>query len=208
MKPLHRLIVLSSTYRQSSRYEPRAQAVDAGCRLLWRFAARRLEAEVIHDAMLQSSDSLDRRMGGSGYHLWDYSGYVMVFKPKAVLGPDEFRRMIYQFKPRTQQDEVFGAFDCPDATQTMPRRNASTTALQALNLLNAGLVEDQSNRLAMRLKREVPTAPEQVRRAFLLVFGREPEVAESAAATKLVESHGLAAFCRALFNANEFVFMN
>jgi hypothetical protein len=208
MKPLHRLIVLSSTYRQSSRYEPRAQAVDAGCRLLWRFPARRLEAEVIHDAVLQVSDVLDRRMGGPGYHLWDYSGYVMVFKPKAVLGPDEFRRMIYQFKPRTQQDEVFGAFDCPDATQTMPRRNASTTALQALNLLNAGFVEDQSNRLAMRLKREVPTVPEQVRRAFLLVFGRQPKEAESAAAVKLVERHGLAVFCRALFNANEFVFLN
>jgi hypothetical protein len=136
LKPLHRLIVLSSTYRQASRFDAKAAAVDAGDRLLWRYPPRRLEAEAIRDTMLQVSGALERRMGGRGYHLWDYSGYVIVFSPKARLEPDAFRRMIYQFKPRLQQDGTFGVFDCPDATTTMPRRNRSTTALQALNLLN------------------------------------------------------------------------
>src|SRR4029077_703614 len=122
---------------------------------------------------LQLNGSLNPRMGGPGYHLWEYSGYVMVFTPKAKLGPDEFRRMIYQFKPRTQQDGVFGAFDCPDATQTMPRRNRSTTALQALNLSNDPFIQDQSEPCAARLRKEVGTdAKGQVCRAFALAFGR------------------------------------
>ena len=69
-----------------------------------------------------------------------------------MLGPDEFRRMIYQFKPRTQQDGTFGAFDCPDATGVVPRRNSSTTALQALNLLNDEFMHDQADRFAARIK--------------------------------------------------------
>ncbi|HEY7315560.1 MAG TPA: DUF1549 domain-containing protein, partial [Gemmataceae bacterium] len=73
LKPLHRLIVLSSTYRQASRVNAKASAVDASNRLLWRYPPRRLEAEAIRDAMLQISGALDRRMGGPGYHLWEYS---------------------------------------------------------------------------------------------------------------------------------------
>jgi len=209
LKPLHRLIVLSSTYRQASRHDAKAAALDASNRLLWRHPPRRLEAETIRDTMLQVSGALNRRMGGPGYHLWEYSGYVIVFKPKTVLGPEEFRRMIYQFKPRLQQDSTFGVFDCPDATTTMPRRNRSTTALQALNLLNDPFVLDQGERFAVRLRKEVGEDTDaQVRRAFLLAFGREPSVVEASAASKLVRAHGLAVLCRTLFNANEFVFVN
>jgi hypothetical protein len=209
LKRLHRLIVLSSAYRQSSRFDPRAAALDAGNRLLWRSAPRRLEAEAIRDAMLQVSGALDTAMGGPGYHLWEYSGYVIVFRPKAALGPAEFRRMVYQFKPRLQQDGTFGAFDCPDATAAVPRRNVSTTALQALNLLNDRFVLDQAERFAARLRREAgPGAPEQVALAFRLAFGREPSAAEGSAAVRLVEKHGLPLLCRGLVNANEFVFVH
>jgi hypothetical protein len=207
LKRLHRLMVLSSTYRQLSRPDTQAQTVDADDRLLWRFPPRRREAEAIRDAMLQVSGCLNERMGGPGYHLWDYSGYVIVFKPKPTLGSDEFRRMVYQFKPRTQQDGTFGAFDCPDATQTMPRRNTSTTALQALNLLNGSFVHDQSRRFAERLQREIRDDRGRVRGAFLLAFGRLPDAEEEKAALQLVQAHGLAALGRALFNANEFVFV-
>ncbi|HWG43203.1 MAG TPA: DUF1553 domain-containing protein [Gemmataceae bacterium] len=209
LKPLHRRIVLSNTYRQASRLDARASAVDASNRLLWRYPSHRLEAEAIRDTMLQVSGALNRRMGGPGYHLWEYSGYVINFKPKTVYGPDEFRRMIYQFKPRLQQDRTFGVFDCPDATTTMPRRNRSTTALQALNLLNDPFVLDQSARFADRLRQEVGAEPNaQIRHAFRLAFGREPSMVEANAANKLVQKHGLAVLCRALFNANEFVFVN
>jgi hypothetical protein len=208
-KPIHRLIVLSQTYRQAGDSNPAAVAVDTGNRLLWRMTPHRLEAEALRDAMLQVSGALDRRMAGPGYHLWDYSGYVIVFTPKAKLGPPEFRRMVYQFKPRLQQDGTFGAFDCPDATGSMPRRNVSTTPLQALNLLNDPFVLDQCDRFAARLKREVgEDARAQVVRAFRLAFGREPMAGETAAAIELVRRHGLAALARALFNANEFVFVD
>jgi hypothetical protein len=209
LKRLHRMIVLSAAYRQSAAPNPKARALDAGNRLLWRHAPRRLEAEAIRDTLLQVSGALDRRMGGPGYHLWDYSGYVIVFKPKAELGPEALRRMVYQFKPRLQQDGTFGAFDCPDATATAPRRNVSTTALQALNLLNDPFVHGQAGRFAERLRREAGESAEaQVHRAFRLAFGREPSVKEVEASLRLVKEHGLAVLCRVLFNANEFVFVN
>ena len=209
LKPLHRLIVLSAAYRQSTRFDDKAAAVDAGDRLLWRRAPRRLEAEAIRDAVLKTSGALNTRRGGPGYDLWDYSGYVIVFNPKKMLGPEEFRRMVYQFKPRLQQDATFGAFDCPDATGPAPRRTASTTPLQALNLLNDPFMLDQGERFAARLRKEAgDAAPDQVRRAFRLAFGRDPSEAEQAASAKLIQARGLATFCRALFNANEFVFVD
>jgi hypothetical protein len=208
LKPLHKLIILSSTYRQASGVNSAARKVDAGCRLLWRYPPRRLETEALRDAILQVSGSLNLRMGGPGYHLWKYSGYVIVFEPRTRLGPEEFRRMVYQFKPRTQQDETFGVFDCPDATLAMPRRNVSTTALQALNLLNGAFVQDQSKRFAARLRREAGTDPaRQVERAIGLVFGRNPSASEARAATALVQEHGFPVFCRALYNANELMYL-
>jgi hypothetical protein len=209
LKRLHRLIVLSSAYRQSGRHDPHAAAIDAGNRLLWRVSPRRLEAEAIRDTLLQTSGELNNQMGGPGYHLWDYSGYVIVFTPKKALGPAEFRRMVYQFKPRLQQDGTFGAFDCPDATAAQPRRNVSTTALQALNLLNDPFVLDQAERFAGRVRREAGQAPtDQVRHAFRLAFGRDPSEAERLDGVELVRKHGLALLCRALVNGNEFVFVH
>ena len=187
LKHIHRLIVLSSAYRQSSRRDAGAAAVDADNRLLWRSASRRLEAEAIRDAMLQTSGRWTRRMGGPGYHLWEYSGYVILFKPKAKLGPAEFRRMVYQFKPRLQQDRTFGAFDCPDATTTMPKRNTSTTPLQALNLLNDPFVLDQAERFAGRVQREAGVQlASQVQRGVPTGAGRSPSSVEAVAAEKLV----------------------
>jgi hypothetical protein len=209
LKPIHRLIVLSATYRQSSRLDAEAQSIDRDNRLLWRVAPRRLEAESIRDAILATSGRLDPRMGGPGYNIWEKNtNYVAVYKPRASLGPDDFRRMVYQFKPRSQQDPTFGAFDCPDAALVAPRRNVSTTALQALNLLNAEFVVQQAGFLADRLRNEAGADPaRQAERGFRLAFGRVPTAVERAAAAKLIASHGTAAFCRALYNANEFVYV-
>jgi hypothetical protein len=208
LKPLHRLILLSATYRQSSRPDPDARAVDAQDRLLWRMPPRRLEAEAIRDAILAVSGQLDDRMGGPGYTIWEpNTNYVVVFEPLRDLGPAALRRMIYQFKPRSQQDPTFGAFDCPDAALAAPRRNASTTAFQSLNLLNSRFILQQSRALADRLRREAGAAPEaQARRGFRLAFGREPDDIERAAAVALIRQHGAEAFGRALFNASEFLY--
>ncbi len=209
MKPIHRLIVTSATYRQSGRIDEKAMALDRDDRLLWRVAPRRLEAEAIRDAMLYATGALDLRMGGPGYSLWeDNTNYVVVFKPRIDLGPGANRRMIYQFKPRSQQDPTFGAFDCPDASLVAPRRNSSTTALQALNLLNSRFVLSKSEALAKRLNREAGEgAAEQVSLAFRLVFGRVPTDVEKRSAERLVREHGASALARALFNANEFLYV-
>ncbi len=91
----------------------------------------------------------------------------------------------------------------------MPRRNVSTTALQALNLLNGPLVVEQSELFAQRLVREAGNDPAaQIRRAFALAFGRQPDAEELAAAEKLLQAEGLPCLCRALVNANEFLYVN
>jgi hypothetical protein len=207
LKHIHRLILLSATYRQASAASPAGIERDAQARLLWRFPPRRLEAEAIRDAMLAISGRLDRSLGGPGFDLFEpNTNYVKVYTPTREFGPDTFRRMVYQSKPRMQLDDTFGAFDCPDAGQIAPRRSSSTTPLQALNLLNSPFVIQQAGFLAARLSQEAADdLPRQVARAFMLTFGREPSADELSAAIRLATAYGLPAFCRALFNANEFL---
>src|SRR5262249_2654385 len=115
LKPLHQLIVSSATYRQSSRPNPGGLARDARNSELWRVTPRRLEAEASRDAVLAVSGRLNLRMGGPGYYFWEREDrFIVSFEPKKILGPEEFRRMVYQYKPKSQQDPTFGAFDCAD----------------------------------------------------------------------------------------------
>jgi mono/diheme cytochrome c family protein len=209
-KDLHRRLITSATYRQASAPRAEAAAIDAGTQLLWRYPPQRLEAEPIRDSILWVSGALDPRMGGPGYEVFEpNNNYVRVYTPKEEFGPAEWRRMVYQNKPRMEQDEVFGTFDCPDAGQVAPRRNSSTTPLQALNLLNSRFMLQQAGLFADRLRREAgEQSADQVRRAFQLAFSRDPDPREQAAAEELIARHGLTIFCRAIFNANEFVYTN
>jgi len=208
-KHIHRLIVLSGAYRQGHRKDAAAEEVDAADALLWRWPRRRLEAEAIRDAILAVSGKLDLGVGGPGFDVFEPNdNYVRVYAPREELGPKEWRRMVYQFKPRLQPDGVFGALDCPDGGQAAPRRAVSTTALQALNLFNSRFVLQQSEFFADRVRREAgDAAADQVRRAFVLAFGREPSENESTGAIQLIEAHGLPALCRALYNSSEFLYV-
>jgi hypothetical protein len=208
-KQLHRLILLSSTYCQSSQTSPVAAAADGDNELLWRFSPGRLDAEEIHDAILSATGVLDLTAGGPGYLVYEPNptSYVKVYIPR-VQGPTEWRRMIYQNKPRMRPEPTFGAFDCPDGSASMARRNVSTTALQSLNLLNSVFMVQQSQKFAERLAREHPgDVDAQVDRAVRLAFSRPVEADELAAARQLIAAHGLVQFCRALLNANEFVYV-
>lgn len=209
LKHVHRLIVTSATYRQESQPEPAALAVDAGARLLWRFPPRRLEAEAIRDSILAVSGNLDPRMGGPGWSPFEPNdNYVRVYTPRQHFGPDECRRMVYAVNVRQRPDGVFGAFDCPDGGQIAPKRTRSTTPLQALNLLNSPFLLDQAAVLAERLEREAGAAPAaQVRRAFALLFNRAPDPDELRRGVAFIDHTGLKWFCRALFNANEFLYL-
>jgi hypothetical protein len=146
-------------------------------------------------------------MGGPGFDLFEPNeNYVRVYETKMLYGPTEFRRMVYQRKPRVELDLIFGTFDCPDAGQIQPKRNVSTTPLQALNLLNSRFMIDRSRALATRLEAEGGGAIEgQIDRAYELLFARPPSSTEIDVCRDLIGEHGLEALCRALFNANEFI---
>jgi hypothetical protein len=208
IKQMHRLIVLSSTYRQSTRLDPKAAARDADARLLWRFPPRRLDAETIRDSMLAVVGRLDPKRGGPGFDLFDKRGGLTGFTPVESFQGDGLRRMIYAHKVRRERDAVFGAFDCPDAGQSTARRRESTTPIQALNLFNSRFTLDQADAFAARLARDAgDDVGGQVRRAFQLTLTRDPTEAEAADARGVVDAFGPAALCRVLLNCNEFLFM-
>ena len=209
LKKLHRRILLTQTWQQSSRPRAEALKIDAASRLLWRFPTRRLEAEAIRDAMLQTSGVLDLKMGGPGFSGFEVQmENVRHFFPKKNYGPADWRRMIYMTKVRQEQESVFGAFDCPDASQGVPKRSRSTTPLQALNLLNSSFVMQQAGLLAKRLEKEAgPSRAAQAARAYELCFNRTATAEETKDAAAFIEAEGLKQFARAMLNANEFVFV-
>jgi mono/diheme cytochrome c family protein len=209
LKHIHRLILDSATFRQSSAPRARGLSVDSDSRLLWRFPPRRLEAEPIRDSILFVSGMLNLRPGGPGFSGFEVQmENVRHYFPLKSYGPEHWRRMIYMTKIRQEQDSVFGLFDCPDGSQVMPQRSRSTTPLQALNLFNSQFVIQQAEFMAKRLIDEAGENPaDQARHAFLLTFSRPPETAELEDCVSLIEEHGLVALCRALVNSNEFLFI-
>ena len=208
IKHLHRLILLSETFRQANAPNERAMQVDAASRLLWRFPPRRLEAEAVRDCVLAVTGVLDPRRGGPGFSGFEVEmENVRHYHPKKDFGPEDWRRMIYMTKVRQERDAVFGVFDCPDLSQVTPERSRSTTPLQALNLFNSQFMLQQAELLAKRLEGEAGTLEEQVRLAFALCFGRQPDETELEDAVAIAGEHGLAIVTRALLNANEFLFI-
>ncbi|MSU35928.1 MAG: DUF1553 domain-containing protein [Pedosphaera sp.] len=209
IKKLQRQILLSATWRQSSLPRPDALKIDGTCRLLWRFPPRRIEAEGIRDSILFASGSLDSSRGGPSFFLHNVDREnVYHYHPKEDFAPAEFRRMVYAFKVRMEQDGIFGAFDCPDGSLVAPRRTVSTTPLQALNLFNSRFTLDQAERFANRLRYEAGTVSgAQIRRAWQITFSREPSPQEALDSGAFVAREGLTALCRALLNSNEFLFI-
>jgi len=207
IKRLNNLIITSMTYRQSSLFNAGAASIDADNRLLWRFPSRRLEAEALRDSILFVSGQIDLHAGGPGFDLFEpNTNYVKVYETKTRFGDGDFRRMVYQSKPRVELDSLFGAFDCPDAGQIQPKRNISITPLQALNLLNSQFMLDQSQVFAARVAREAGTDRQaQIRCAFQHAFNRDPSSEEATISETLIDQHGIIVFCRALYNTNEFI---
>jgi hypothetical protein len=213
LKQLHKLILTSATYRQSSRMNPDAAKVDAGDRLLWRKAPQRLEAEMVRDAMLASSGLIDLRLGGPGYREFEVSKAegtpAILYRPLGVDGPEFTRRTLYRTWARGGRSGFLDAFDCPDPSTTSPRRAVTTTPQQALALLNNALTFRLADRFAARLREEVGTDPaRQADRAYLLAFGRPPDATEREEARRVIAEYGAAVFARAIFNSNEFLYID
>lgn len=208
MKKLHRLIVLSGTYRQGTQPNPQGLSIDADSRFLWRYPPHRLEAESIRDSILAINGRLSLKMGGRGFDLFDKRGGLSGFIPVESFQGEGLRRMIYAHKVRRERDAVFGAFDCPDAGQSTARRRDSTTPIQALNLFNSTFTLEQSDALAIRLKNtHGDRVDDQVQGAYQSVLSRTATTQELEQASEVVAQHGLGTLCRVLFNCNEFLFV-
>lgn len=212
IKSLHRLIVTSATYRQSSASVPEFAAKDGDNRLLWRMNGTRLDAESLRDAVLQISGQLDLTMGGPSVKQFTLTPGIHVtpvvdYAKFDIDSPDLRRRSIYRFLFRTLPDPFMDTLDCPEASQLAPTRTSSVTALQALSMLNNAFVVRQSEHFAERLERDASTLRDRIRRAFALALGRAPTRAELREFAAHAERHGLANTCRLLFNSNEFMFV-
>ena len=210
LKPLHREIMLSATYRQSSASHPGNASIDSESRYLWRYPPRRLEAEALRDSILAVSGKLNTTMGGPGFRLYKYTvDNVATYYPLENFDPSTFRRAVYQQTARSVKDDLMSLYDCPDSTSPDPKRVVTTTALQALSLLNSTFIIDQANFFAQRLIRETSGSDigAQSIRGFQLAFGRRPTTEELNKAVEFIRQNGLMAFCRILFNTNEFVYV-
>jgi len=208
VKAMIRMLVLSEAFRQSSQPRDDGLAVDAGGQLLWRYPPKRVEAEVIRDAILQASGNLDLSVGGKSYRIHNEKKTYAQWEVVDNHGLHTWRRMIYQERMRRVDDQLFTAFDFPDCGQVRAKRPVSTTPLQALNLMNSEFVLDQSDRIADRAESEADGDPARaVDRCFELLLSRSPRPEEREACMPLAKEDQLNLVCRALINSNEFAFL-
>jgi len=211
VKSMHRIILNSKVYKQDSQNNnPKAASADSSNRFLWRQNPRRLDGESVRDSILSVSGTLNPEMYGPGYQDFEYKEeYAPVYRYVYREDPVTWKRSIYRFVVRTTPEPLLTALDCPNPANLSPIRNITTTANQALALLNGDFVTAQSRHFAKRLG--TPTSSnrdEQVRKGFLLAFGRAPSDREQIASRLLIEKVGLNEFCRMLINSNEFIYVD
>ncbi len=218
-KALHRLIVLSATYRQAARPHRGNRKRDPENRFLWRWAPRRLEAEAVRDSLLAVSGELDRKVGGPSVPLKKRQNYYLMELPEET--GKVLRRTLYLEQRRDALPPTQSLFDGPSANESCPRRHVSTVALQPLFLLNSQFALDRATAFARRLVREAGADRErQITLAFELALARPPDVEERAAARSLLGGGASAAtnsgaapvaapvnLCQMLMNANEFIYL-
>ena len=207
LKHVHRLIMTSETFQQESAFSAAAGKIDPDNKLLWRYAPRRLEAEAVRDSILAVSGQLDRAMFGSG-----------------TLDPRQKRRSIYFTVKRSLLNPMLNLYDAPETLTSAGRRNSTTTAPQALLLINSPYIRELAQAFAARISQQ----PEDdlstiVTNAFRLALNREPSKGELRAAIQFIKaqqkdyeqsnssktkSAALADFAQAMFSLNEFIYVD
>jgi len=217
MKPLHRMILLSNTYQQAVA-NPVAGKLgaqkDPDKTLLWAFPRKRLDAEQLRDSMLAVSGDLNAKLGGPSVLLPVQPELVnLLYKPHqwvATKDTAEYnRRSIYLIQKRNLRLPFMEVFDLPDRTASCARREASTHAPQALEMLNGEMSNRLAKSFAARLIREAgPGAAKQVDLAYRLATSRLPSVAEKQTALAFLKTQPLEEFALAILNLNVFVYVN
>jgi hypothetical protein len=178
---IHRLILNSSTYRQSNRFSKDNAAIDPENRMLWRWTPRRLDAEVIRDSILAVSDQLDRSSGGPS------------------VPESSRRRSIYLRQQRERFPHQQLLFDGAAGNVSCSVRRVSTSPLQSLWLLNSDFVQSAASAFSGRA--------ESVDQAFELAIGRKPSSDERDQLESLEDEYGMTSVCLAIINSSEFVYL-
>jgi len=215
MKAMHRLIVTSATYRQSSKQRADIARVDPNNKLLARQNRLRLEAEIIRDSALTASGLLCCKVGGPSVFPPQPDGVYRLTqvdkKWTPSTGADRYRRGMYTHMWRSAPHPGLTVFDAPDGVTCCTRRNRSNTPLQALTMLNDEAFVEFADALAARVLREAPRDHlARLRHAFRLCLAREPSTDELQRLRGVVaaESDAKAAWtsvARVLLNLDEFV---
>lgn len=220
MKPLHRMILLSSAYRQSSLspIEKVAMEKDADNALLWKFTHRRLEAEELRDAMLAIAGRLNPKVGGPSVMVPIEPELVKMLKRPQYWTPtrdktEYDRRTLYMIYKRNLRLPFLEVFDAPDILLSCSRREQSTHAPQGLELLNGTTSNELAADFAQRLLRERRTTSERVDYAWRVAIGRLPTAAEKRMALGFLDAkpkdpETLKEFALAIFNFNSFIYVN
>ncbi len=228
-KAMHKLMLMSNTYRQSSQHNEQAAAKDLDNRLLWRMNPRRLEAEALRDTMLVVSNKLNKQMYGPGiYPRIDPDIINTGSRPRWPLDAkdnnDTFRRSIYIFVKRSVPLPMIEVFDCPVTVVSSPNRATSTVSPQALALMNNEFVLDQAKYFAERVTAEAGAETnKQIARAFQIALHRKPSAKEQDWSLNFLKSQttgyaerkhenpdaaALRDFCHAMINLNEFLYVD
>jgi hypothetical protein len=238
LKAMHRLMVTSNTYQQASVFNAAGEKIDPQDVWLWRFPRQRLEGEVIRDSALSVSGSLNLEMNGPSVFpelppgMQSRGGWRVTESPA-----ERDRRSVYVFVRRNTRYPLFEAFDMPDTHESCARRDVTTTAPQALSLLNSRLTLEWAQAFAARVLASAGSSPEkQVDLAYRLAYSRHPDDTEMSIAKTFfkherellaekpkdqlalpataegsidpLEAAALVDFCHVLINSNEFVYEN
>ncbi len=213
LKKLHKMIVMSATYRQSSTVEPGMRStLDGDNRYLWRQNRRKLEAEAVRDSILFAAGKLDLTMGGPSFQDFvvekpEHSPHYQyhLFDPE---DPKCHRRAVYRFVVRSKQQPFMAALDCADPSLAVDKRNETLSPQQALTLLNNKLAVAMAKHFAERVEKLAVNDAGRVGAAFRLALGREPTDKERDSLVGYIKEYGLANGCRVILNLNEFVFVD
>jgi mono/diheme cytochrome c family protein len=207
LKPIHKLILTSAAYMQSGDTDEKRAQIDRENTLFWRHPAQRLEAEVIRDAMLAVSGTLDAKMYGPG-----------------TLDPNHTRRSLYFFVKRSRLVPMMTLFDAPDSLQDIADRPTTTIAPQALLMMNSAIIRRYAMNFARRIKPTIAASlPDAVRDGYRLALGRSPNPSELADCLAFVQQQiesyqadgkpdatdlALGDFCQTLMSLNEFIYID
>ncbi|MBS1810105.1 MAG: DUF1553 domain-containing protein [Acidobacteria bacterium] len=198
LKAMHKLMLMSATYQQSSANDPAMAKIDPDNKLLWRANRQRLDAEALRDTILAASGALNEQMGGPSIRVplepEVVENIFTEYEPDNLwpVHPDSkqhTRRSLYLLRKRNVKLPMLVAFDTPDLMSVCGARNVSVHSLQALTLMNSDFMQDQSRALAVRLFRESKGQRAMITKLYELTLGRAPRLEENTAAQTFLKEH-------------------